>query len=630
MPHKPVCLVLGLGLLATTGCLSPVRQETDALICHRANVPVDLLPPRLTVPAPDAIKPTAADADEEHVIEQAGGKQPTLPKTTLEERLLKPLVPEIPGTQAPPIKLPKGPDNLKALEAAVAKFFPPQAPLGPDPRPVPGPAGRPLSLADLQKLARSSSPVLRQAASDIKSFEGAAVQAGLYPNPTVGPSTSTLGPSGGPLFGVVFSQMIKTMGKLKLAEAAATMDLANAQIAYRRAETDLMGQVRAGYFAVLASQEAIRANRALADLTDEVYKVMVAQLKAGEVATYEPLQIGVLAAQSRAALIQSRNSYLLAWKQLASALGLPAMPATELDGRLDQSLPRFDYEKALAHVLANHTDVLTAQYTIEKARYTLRLAEVTPVPDVTLQATVQYDATPPGPPRLITLLQGSVPVPIFDHNQGGIKQAQGQLLRAVEEPHRVRADLTARVSDAFRRMEENRVLLELYRTQILPQQVQAFRAAVKRHYGGEPEKVAYTDLITAQQGIVGVVATYLTTLGNYWQAVSDVSSLLQTDNVYQLAVEVETCPLPDLGALLNLPCCHPCSPLPDPALKGVSSFEAPPGQPVAPAMTPVPGGEGAVAPAPPSQQAAPPTVMPAYLPPAGAVPTGGTVDPAPR
>jgi outer membrane protein, heavy metal efflux system len=609
MRAKRLCVILGLATLPLAGCLSAVRQESDALICHRAGLAMDALPPPWFAASPE---PTPTEKAAELLPPPKKGAV-----QTMAERLTVP--PTVPGGKAPLIELPKDFRTLKAEEQdkILAKYFPVQLSMGPDPRPVPGPEDRPLTLADLQRLARESSPLLRQAAFDIKAAEGAAVQAGLYPNPTIGTSTTTLGPSGGPTMGAVISQLIKTGGKLKLAEAAAAMDLANAQLAYRRAETDLMAAVRADYFAVLAAQEGMRANRALADLTDELYKVMQLQMKGGQFATYEPMSVGVVAAQARAALIVSRNSYLLAWKQLAAAMGLSAMPATELAGRIDQNLPRFDYEKALAHVLANHTDVLTAHYTIQKARYNLRLAQVTPIPDVTVSATSQYDATPPGPPRIFTTLTATVPVPLFDRNQGGIQQAQGQLLRAVEEPHRVRADLTVRISDAFRRLEENRLLLELYRRQILPQAVQAFRAAVNRHYIGPAQDVAYTDVITAEQTIVSVAGTYLTTLQNYWQAVSDVGSLLQTDDIFLMATQVENCPLPDLGKLLALPCCHPCSSLPSPTLKGISSFESPPGQPVAPD----PAGTSSV----PGPQSPPPaaTAAPAVLaPPALGLPVG--------
>src|SRR5262249_49714802 len=165
----------------------------------------------------------------------------------------------------------------------------------------------------------------------------------------------------------------------------------------------------------------------------------------------------------------------------------------------------------------------------------------------------------------------SVPVPLWDRNQGGIRQAQGQLLRAVEDPHKVRDDLSGRLAEAFARYESNRVLLGLYRTQILPGQVQAFRAAVARHSkAGEPEKggISFNDLVTAEQTLVSVVTAYVGALGDQWTAVVDVSGLLQTEDLFQVKEQECVAPVPDLEHLAPLPCCHPCSPLADPLLKG--------------------------------------------------------------
>ena len=443
----------------------------------------------------------------------------------------------------------------------------------------PGPDGQPLTLSDLQKIAFTKSPLLRQAATDIAAARGAAIQAGAYPNPSLGYQTQSAGPGGGPMYGAFFSQTIKTMGKLKLSQAAALMDLQNAEIAYRRAETDLMANVRTNYYAVLVAQESVRANFGLVELTDEVYRVMVDQLRGGAVAPYEPLQLKVFSEQARIALVKARNAKLLAWRQLASTLGEPHMPATALAGQVHRPVPKLDFEKALGHVLTKHTDVLTTEATIEKARYNLQLAQVTPYPDVNVQAGLQTDATAPGPSRVTSLVQVSLPVPVFDRNKGGIQPAQAAaLVRANEEPHRVQADLTARFSEAYRRYEENRVLLEMYRTNILPKQVQAFRAAVNRHAGGEGG-VAYSDLISSEQNLIANVAGYLALLQAQWQAVVDVSSLLQTNQLYQMTDEVGNAPTIDLEELLKLPCNHPCpvpAPLPTP-----DSFKAPPAGPVA-------------------------------------------------
>jgi cobalt-zinc-cadmium efflux system outer membrane protein len=586
---------LCLALLTLSGCLSPVRQHADALICDRARTPIDLAPPDDQTPQAKLAyqASTTAGIDDGPILTAAqvpsqdfptlGQAQP-VPKTTLEKRLRVP--PAVPGAEIPEIRIPSLKDltaeqRAKVLDEVVAKHFPSLPSVGDDPRPLPGPDGKPLALADLQKLARANSPLLRQAAADVQAARGAAIQAGLYPNPTFGVTGITNGPSGGPTYGYTFSWSIKTMGKLKLAQAAATMDLANAELAYRRAETDLMAVVRGGYFAVLVARENIRASRALVSLTDEVYKVLVRQLKGGEVATYEPMQVGVFAAQARAGLITARNAYSLAWRQLAAGLGLPGMPLTEVAGSIRMPLPRFRWDTSLARILSQHTDVRIADNGIRKARFNLRLAEVTAIPDVSLGVGVINDVTPPGPERITPTVTASVPVPIFDRNQGAIQQMQGALMRANEEPHRVRADLTARLADAFRRYDETQKLLDLYRKDILPMQVQAFRATVKRHYGDVPGAVAYNDLIASEQNLVSAIGTYLTILGAQWQAVVDTANLLQTDDLFQLAEPVPVAPVPDLDQLLKLPCCHPCNPLPDERLRGADGNWRPGGIPPA-------------------------------------------------
>src|SRR5262249_16700663 len=287
--------------------------------------------------------------------------------------------------------------------------------------------------------------------------------------------------------------------------------------------------------------------------------------KSEQAATYEPMQLRVLAVQARAALVQARNRYTAAWKQLAASLGLPALPPTELVGRVDMPLPAYQFEEVLARVLNTHTDVATAQNTLERARYNLRLAQVTPIPDVDVRVVVQKDNT--GVPKLIQYgIQTGIQLPVWDKNRGNILQAEGQLLRATEEAHRVRSDLSSRLAEAFERYANNRSLLGYYSQYILPDQVRAYRAVYERHQQ-EPDKVGFADVVSAQQTLAAVVTAYVTTLGATWTAVTDVANLLQTNDLFQTGQEHVT-PVPDLERLGPLPCCHPCSPLPDPGLKG--------------------------------------------------------------
>jgi cobalt-zinc-cadmium efflux system outer membrane protein len=439
-------------------------------------------------------------------------------------------------------------------ERAIDRQFPPLPPPGPNPT-APAPDGRPLELADLQRLAMAQSPVVRQAVADVEAAQGAAVQAGLYPNPTLALSANDvrLGNTPG-AFGAGLEQTVVTAGKRKWARAVAEREVQNAELALQRAQSDVMTQVRQGYFAVLTAQEAMKIALAFAHFTEEIYRIQVEQLRGAQVAAYEPLQFRALAVQARATLVQARNRYQAAWKQLAAAVGRHDMPPVELAGRADMPLPRYDADRVAALVLARHTDVLTAENTVARAREELRLQQVTPVPDLTVAARVARDFT--NPPGISTTagVDVTVPLPVWDRNQGHIRQAEAQLLRASLGAERARNDLSGRLADAFARYQSARQLIAFYRELVIPDQVQVFRRIFER-YHLQPANVSYNDVSTAQQNLANTLTAYVGALGDAWNAVVEIAGLLQTTDLFQVGPErVDgdcVSPLPDLKQVLR-------------------------------------------------------------------------------
>jgi cobalt-zinc-cadmium efflux system outer membrane protein len=500
-----------------------------------------LVPPQSSVPASES-----ALAQEK--------KEPQAKPQPLTERLKVP--PEIPGAQAPPILLPP-PDRRTELEEAIKKHFPPLPPLEPEILPAPGPKGKPLDLALLQQIATDNNPLIRQAVATIEANRGAAIQAGLYPNPVVGYEADNVNSANTAGFqGAVVQQQIKTAGKLKWASAAATMDVLNAEVALRRAEIDLLTQVRSAYFAVLVAQENMKVSRALVRFTDEVFRIQVEQVKGAQAAGYEPLQLRVLAYQARAQYIQARNHYLASWQKLAATLSRPEMPPTQVAGRIDMPIPVVNYDVALTRMLNAHTDLLTARNAEQQARYSLRLAEVTPIPDVNLSVVIQRDYTTP-PNNIAHNVQVTVPLPIWDRNQGNILQARANLTRAADEVERVRNDLVTRLADAYERYDNNRKLLDYYRQWILPDQVRAYRGVFDRYLRGEPTEkavVTFGDVVTAQQTLAGSITAYVTALDATWSSVVDLAGLLQLSDLSQLGKLEAVAPVPSLDMLPSAPC----------------------------------------------------------------------------
>jgi cobalt-zinc-cadmium efflux system outer membrane protein len=591
-------LTVVLGLLALLGCYYPVREKIDADLCHIAKQPFDIQQLEaadqqpLMPPAEDeAIRQTAhesqTDEDEEQVPDKKGERPD--PFKGLEKRSKTLEVPPdlLPGGEPAPLSF-RG-LNAQQRRERLRREFQPLRPPGPDYEGVPGPFGHPLTLAELQKIGLASSPLIKQAVARVETARGNAFQAGLPPNPTLGFEDDTFGTTGGAGYvGGFLEQLIITGGKLRLQRAVAAMDLRNAEVALRRAQMDLATQIRTYYFQLLVARENMRINRILVAFSNAVYEVQGRQARGRAeltIAAYEPMYLRALANIARTNLVTARNSDVATWKQLTSTLGLPGMPLTQVEGRVDLPMPVFDFNKVWLRVGQSHTDVFTAENTLQQSRFALALAQAQLAPNVDVRFLMQKDYT--GAPNAIApSLAAFVPLMIWNRNQGGIAAAQAEVIRAAEEPLRVRNDLYQRVSDAFGRYQSYRKNLALYRDSILPDLVRVYNAIYRRYQleapivppaGGVGPALQITpptinDVVVAQQFLTTSVATYITNLAGMWQAVVDVTDLIQTSDMFRMGKEkwpTEPVPvLPDLEQLKPLLPTHPCSPLQDPKLRG--------------------------------------------------------------
>lgn len=567
---------LGLAtiLFALTGCRA-FYMDVDGRIAQRASEAVDVMPSSLParelpekLPEPkkaaggirqaligapilEGESPWVEEEQEQpQPPDKDKGKKimPFIDKLKFKEGILGFSVPDL---VLPPFDAPEK-ERLKKIKEQFPEL--PKPPLLPEA--PPGPQGVPMTLAELQQIALRNNPLIRQAHQDIQAARGQALQVGLYPNPSIGYEASTAGQGSqtgvrtpGQQGGFV-QQDIITMGKLSIAREAAQREVAIAEQKLKAAETDVQTQVRTQYFAVLSARENHRVVKGLTDLTDELYNVLLLQMIAGEVAAYEPMQIRVLAMQSRTNLVLAHNRYVAAWKQLAASLGTPTMPLTALAGKIDMPVPHLEHDRILAYVLANHSDVLAARIGVDKMRYLTRLAEVQPYPDVTFHVAIQKDYTTP-PFGTVANVNVGVPFPLWNRNQGAIQAVRAQTDRAVAEQARVHNDLTSRVAEAFQRYENNRLLLQMYRQQMLPQQVQAFRAAVARHAAVGDKNVSYNDIVTVQQALAGLINSYLVVLNDQWVSVVDIGNLTQTRDLFQTHPLDEVAPVPDVFEIVR-------------------------------------------------------------------------------
>jgi cobalt-zinc-cadmium efflux system outer membrane protein len=619
-------LLLLASVLLVSGCRWPVRPQTDQMIRRMAEQPFDISPDRAVKVAKPQDEGDASDKEPSGESRQETNPS-ELPDVSLDVqatswmqrqtdrprsddalandenqltvapqgesgpsfaepggRKLDLQIPRrLPGSEAPAVDLPRD----ARLQNAIDNIYPELPPLPLEPQVEPGPEGKAFTLSDLQRIAVANSPTLRQAASDVQFARGNLLQAKTYQNPTVGylvdPTNinSTAGAQG-----IYIDQPIRTGGKQKLGVAAAQRGLDNAQLALRRARYDLSTAVRAAYFSLVVDQETLAVLRAVTRFTDEIYRLQTGLLKGTQAAPYEPTALRAQAFTTRLAYKQAIATYIYDWKQLVATLGLEQLPLTQLTGEVDRFIPYYEYDQVKAHVLQNHTDILTARNLVPIARYNLKLAQVTPlVPDidVRMQMSKDYTVAPFGTYKTLAV---GMPLSIWNQNKGNIMAAQAALIRASEESHRVEVNLTYNLGQAYTNYQNNLLALEYYRRNILPDLVRYYRGVYARR---QVEPTSFGDLVFAQQNLSSNVNAYLGVLGSTWSSVVALADFLQTDDLFQMATPRELPELPDLARLNPWPCGHAA--LAESCANGPPGLQAGAAEPKADEVIPVPRSE---------------------------------------
>jgi len=396
----------------------------------------------------------------------------------------------------------------------------------PMPRPVTGTSAA-LGLDDLISLGLERNPRLAQAAFTIDAARGKALQAGLYPNPTVSATFDELGDRQGP-GGIntvpLVSQEIVTGGKLRLSRAAANREVDQATLALMNQRYTLFSNVRQAYFEVLTLQRRLEVLTELVKLADASVEQTRKLLEAKRGTRLDLVQLEVEAERLRTEYEATERELPAAFRRLAAAVGVPSLPRAQVVGTLDLALPDYDLERTQLFVLSEHPEVRSAQVGVERARLLAERARREPIPNVTVGAGYVRQNQNRSDDWTIGV---SVPIPVWNRNQGNIMATQAQVGEAVQEVGRVENDLTDRLAGAFRDYAAARRRADRYRTAILPRAQEAYELSRKAYAGGVFE---YLRVLEAQRAVAQANLEYVRALGEAWKAAGAISGLTLEDH----------------------------------------------------------------------------------------------------
>lgn len=383
-----------------------------------------------------------------------------------------------------------------------------------------------LTLEALEEMALASNPAIAQAAARVRALRGKWVQVGLPPNPTGGYSAGEVGNDGaGGQQGGYFGQQIITAKKLRRNRAIVAAEITRAEQQLAATQQRVLTDVRGSYYSALLAQRRVEVADKLVRFANEAVDASQALLNAEEIPLAGLLQTEVRQQNAKVFLQTAHNSRDQAWRQLSSVVGGPELPIQPLAGDVRQLPELLNWNEQLTRVQITSPEVSAAMAEVERARRALSRARVEPIPNINTQFSVQYDNASG---YTIAGIQAGMPIPIWNRNQGGIRQAQAEVAQAMRNVDRVERDLQQRLAEAFRQYASAHVTAENYAREVLPRSQRTFELVQQGYAQGE---VGYLDLLTAQQTYSQTNLAYLDALGELWRSYVQIDGLLLSNSL---------------------------------------------------------------------------------------------------
>lgn len=421
---------------------------------------------------------------------------------------------------------PRGASELACAQSATVEFARLPVPAEPLPAPEAAPAvegNAALGLSDLEAMALASNPSIARLAALVGAARGNWIQVGLPPNPVVGYEGQQIGSDGlAEQDGVVINQEIVRGGKLRLNRAVAAQEMARAEANLAAQRQRVLTDVRMAFYQVLVAQRQIDLARELIRINGEAARAADALFEAKEVGRADILQARLEVDNSRILANNAFNRHEAVWRGLTSVVGVADLAPQPLAGDVFVSTVDLNFDEALFRLQSASPEVAAAIADIDRARWAVERALVEPRPNVSLQGLVNWRDNGIGG-RSDGAIGVTVPLPIFDRNQGAILEAQHELAAATRALEQLELELRSRLASVFERYASARQQVELYQTTILPTAGEALELTRQTYEVGE---INYVTLLTAQRSFSQTNLNYLESILMLRLAEAEIEGLL--------------------------------------------------------------------------------------------------------
>ena len=376
----------------------------------------------------------------------------------------------------------------------------------------------PLTMEAAIRLALEVNPTIAAARREIEATEAQILQGSLRPNPGFSYAAENAGRisrSSSAQVELPIERGDKRAARVDAAQRGrdvAVSDLSGRQLKVRAA-------VMAAFFDVLAAQELTALAQDSVSLARRATDIAAKRVVAGKVSPVEETKARVAEAGTRVALTQAQSELRNARRRLSSLWGNASPRFSEAQGNVDM-LPAVPARESIELRLGTSPSVQRAQLELERRKSLVNVEQSKTVQDVTVSVGIQRREEAQHEQMRFGI---SIPIPLFNRNQGNLLEALRREDKARDELVATRIALASDVYQVIERLGARRQEVDLLRTEVVPGAKSAYEAAT---IGFENGKFSFLEVLDAQRTFFSAKSQYLNALAAVHRAVTDLEGIL--------------------------------------------------------------------------------------------------------
>lgn len=377
----------------------------------------------------------------------------------------------------------------------------------------------------------AANPTLQADADYVKEMKAEETTAGLRPNPefTLSQDGTQIAPHNGiwqPLTGTyivpTISYLHERRHKRELREESAQQATSIAASQHSDLERNLLFTLRSQFIAVLEAKAMLALTQQELDYYDHIIAISQERYKGGDLAQIDLDRIELQRVQYLSDLQTADVSLRTEKIQLLQLLNDPT-PVNQFDiqGTFDFSNQLAPLSSIRQIALANRPDLRAAMQAVQQAQTNHKLAVANGSTDPTISGWYTWNASTNNLNANQTIgASVSIPLRIFDRNQGEKQRTEIDIQRDRQLAEAARDQVFSDVDSAYAQVESNLVLLQPYKQQYL---AQALHVRDTVTYSWQHGGASLLDFLNAQSDYRNVEMSYLQLIAAYETAAAQLN-----------------------------------------------------------------------------------------------------------